>query len=92
MILGDNQMTLNRKKANFRGHYVSYERKFRGHLKKSRAKSPILRDRENPGDCTLPVAKTKALISCVLTYAKSRFPHDTAHLFDVSSTILFLTD
>ena len=34
-------MTLNRKIANFRGHYVSHERKFRGHLKKSRAKSPF---------------------------------------------------
>ena len=34
-------MTLNRKKANFRGHYVSHERKFSGHLKKSRAKSPF---------------------------------------------------
>ena len=39
VILGDNYMTPSRKKANFRGHYVSHERKFRGHLKKSRAKS-----------------------------------------------------
>ena len=48
MILGNNHTTVNRKKANFRGHYVSHERKVRGHLKKSRAKSPFLRDRENP--------------------------------------------
>ena len=34
-------MTLNRKKKSFRGHYVSHERTFRGHLKKSRAKSPF---------------------------------------------------
>ena len=42
------------------------------------------------GDCTVCVAKTKALISCVVTaqlicvfvlaYAKSQFSHDTAHI------------
>ena len=43
-------MTLNRKKANFRGHYVSYERTFRGHLKKSRAKSPFFEGQRKPWD------------------------------------------
>ena len=37
-------MTHNRKKANFRGHYVSHEKKFWGHLKKSRAKSPFFEE------------------------------------------------
>ena len=42
-------------------------------------------------DCTIYVAKTKALISCGITvqlictfvfaYAKSRFPRDVAHLY-----------
>ena len=36
------------KKANFRGHYVSRERKFRGHLKKSRAKSPFFEGQGKP--------------------------------------------
>ena len=48
MILGDNHMTLNRKKANLRGHYVSHEREFRGHLKKSRAKSPFFEGQGKP--------------------------------------------
>ena len=48
VILRDNHMTLNRKKANFRGHYVSHERKFRGHLKKSRAKSPFFEGHGKP--------------------------------------------
>ena len=43
-------MTLNRKIANFRGHYVSHERKFRGHLKKSRAKSPFFEEQGKPWD------------------------------------------
>ena len=38
----------NQKKANFRGHYVSHERKFRGHLKKSRAKSPFFEGQGKP--------------------------------------------
>ena len=46
--LGDNHMTLNRKIPNFRGHYVSHERKFRGHLKKSRAKSPFFEGQGKP--------------------------------------------
>ena len=41
-------MTLNRKKANFRGHYVSNERKFGGHLKKSWAKSPFFEGHGKP--------------------------------------------
>ena len=41
-------MTLNRKKANFRGHYVSHERRFRGHLNKSRAKSPFFEGQGKP--------------------------------------------
>ena len=52
-------------------------------------------------DCTIYVAKTKALISCAVTrtadlllsfriYAKSRFSHDAAHMMDdlVSATNL----
>ena len=39
---------LNRIKGNFRGHYDSYERKFRGHLKKSRAKSPFFEGQGKP--------------------------------------------
>ena len=41
-------MTLNRNIANFRGHYVSHERTFRGHLKKSRAKSPFFEAQGKP--------------------------------------------
>ena len=41
-------MTLSRKIANFRGHYVSHERKFRGHLKKLRAKSPFFEGQGKP--------------------------------------------
>ena len=45
-------------------------------------------------DCTIYVAKTKALISCaatvqlifVFTYAKSRFSHDMAHICDEKDT------
>ena len=51
-------MTLNRKIANFRGHYVSHERRFRGHLKKSRAKSPFFEGQGKP---------------CLLYYIFSRF-------------------
>ena len=31
-------------------------------------------------DCTILVAKTKALISFAVTYAKSRFSHDAARI------------
>ena len=41
-------MTLNRKKATFRGHFVSHERKFRGHLKKSWAKSSFFEGQGKP--------------------------------------------
>ena len=41
-------MTLKRKKANFRGHHVSHERKFRGNLKQSRAKSPFFEGQGKP--------------------------------------------
>ena len=34
---------------NFRGHCVSHERKFRGHLKKSRAKSPFFEGQGGQG-------------------------------------------
>ena len=44
-------------------------------------------------DCTIYVAKTKALISCAVTaqlifvfifaYAKSRFSHDAAHMIRI---------
>ena len=45
-------MTLNRKKQ-ILGDIMSHERTFRGHLKKSRAKSPFfVRDRENPASYT----------------------------------------
>ena len=52
-------MTLNRKKATFRGHYVSHERKFRGHLKKSQAKSP----RAGPGQTNRPDAPIPCAVS-----------------------------
>ena len=40
-------------------------------------------------DCTICVAKTKALISFfVFAYAKSRFSHDAAHLCIVSSDFM----
>ena len=41
-------MTQQKKKANFRGHYFSHETKFRGHLKKSRAKSPFFEGQGKP--------------------------------------------
>ena len=41
-------MTFNRKIPNFRGHFVSLERKFRGHLKKTRAKSPFFEGQGKP--------------------------------------------
>ena len=47
------------------------------------------------GDCTIRVAKTKALISVfVFAYAKSRFSHSAAQLilFNSNSYILFITD
>ena len=56
MILGDNHMTFNRKKANFRGRYVSHDRKFRGHLKKSRAKSPFFEGQGKP--CIMAGSRT----------------------------------
>ena len=48
MILGDSYITFSTKLSNFREHYVPLESKFRGHLKQKQAKSPFLRDRENP--------------------------------------------
>ena len=51
MILGDNHMSLNRKIAKFRGHYVSHDGKFRGHLKKSQAKSPFFEGQGKPWAC-----------------------------------------
>ena len=48
VILGDNLMTFNQQIANFRGHYVSHERKFRGHLKKTQAKSLFFEGQGKP--------------------------------------------
>ena len=38
----------------FRGHYVSPERKFRGHLKKTRAKSPFFEGQGKPWAFSVP--------------------------------------
>ena len=53
MIFGDSYMyiTFNRRISNFsmfRGHYVSLESKFRGHLKQERAKSRFLEGQGKP--------------------------------------------
>ena len=48
MILGDSYITFNRKISIFRGHYVSLESKFRGHLKQKRAKSPFFDGQGKP--------------------------------------------
>ena len=48
MILGDSYITFNRKISNFRGHFVSLESKFRGHLKQKRAESRFFEGQGKP--------------------------------------------
>ena len=48
MILGDSYNTFNRKISNFRGHFVSLESKFRGHLKQKQAKSRFFEGQGKP--------------------------------------------
>ena len=48
MILGDSYITFNGKISNFRGHFVSLESKFRGHLKQKRAKSRFFEGQVKP--------------------------------------------
>ena len=64
MIIGDNHMTLNRIKANFRGHYVSHERKLRGHLKKSQAKSPFFEGQGKPVKSLVAVDLSLVAVFC----------------------------
>ena len=48
MIWGDSYITFNREISNFRGHFVSLESKFRGHLKQKRAKSRFFEGQGKP--------------------------------------------
>ena len=48
MILGDSHIAFNRNKQILGDIYVSNERKFRGHLKKTRAKSPFFEGQGKP--------------------------------------------
>ena len=87
-------MTLNRKKANFRGHYVSHEhdeRKFRGHLKKSRAESPFFEGQGKKQ--AVPICEKRtyrllrlAVITCMLISAFIIFHCLASKIFVVSKS------
>ena len=75
MILGDSYITFNRKMSNFRGHFVSLESKFRGHLKQKQAKSRFFEGQGKPWSDQGP---TKGFDSCEFGFQVAFFNLNTA--------------